>query len=79
MTSPRPATTGVRSGRASSRWRQLVDGQLRALQHRIEQMEAARQFLEHVVSHHDSAPDGCAHYERLIWDRPASPGHHNSG
>jgi len=50
-------------------WRQKVDEQLRTLRERIERMEAARDFLEHVVSHHDLAPDGCPHFETLIWDR----------
>ena len=30
-------------------------------------MNAAREHLEHVLSHHrDSPPDGCHHYESLI-------------
>lgn len=56
----------------SARWRQLVDDQSRALGERIERMEAAKDFLEHVRSHHDTAPDGCAHYEALIWERSGS-------
>jgi MerR family transcriptional regulator, copper efflux regulator len=53
----------------SGRWRKMIDEQLLSLSSRIEQMEAAREFLEHVAAHHDVAPDGCAHYEALIWDR----------
>ena len=57
----------------TGRWRELIEEQLRTLQNRIERMEAAREFLEHVASHHDTAPDGCPHYETLIWGRyPAS-------
>ena len=44
-----------------------------SLSDRIERMEAAREFLEHVASHHNSAPDGCPHYETLIWDHYRSP------
>jgi MerR family copper efflux transcriptional regulator len=55
----------------SGEWRKMVDEQLRSLSYRIGQMEAAREFLEHVASHHDIAPDGCAHYEALIWERRA--------
>jgi MerR family transcriptional regulator, copper efflux regulator len=57
----------------SGHWRRLIDEQLSSLSDRIERMEAAREFLEHVASHHDEAPDGCAHYEGLIWDRAAHP------
>jgi hypothetical protein len=33
----------------------------------IEQMEAARSFLQHVRTFHpDAAPDGCGHYEALM-------------
>jgi MerR family transcriptional regulator, copper efflux regulator len=53
----------------TGRWRELVEEHLRTLQSKIERMEAAREFLEHVASHHDEAPDGCPHYETLIWDR----------
>jgi MerR family transcriptional regulator, copper efflux regulator len=56
---------------ASGEWRKMIDEQLRSLSNRIGQMEAAREFLEHVAAHHDVAPDGCAHYEALIWKRPA--------
>lgn len=48
-------------------WRDLIDRQVRGLTAKIERMEAARSFLEHVASHHDSALDGCHHYEALIW------------
>ena len=56
-------------------WRQLIDQQLQTLQERIKQMEAAKAFLEHVASHHNESPDGCPHYEALIWGRepPCAP------
>jgi MerR family transcriptional regulator, copper efflux regulator len=51
------------------RWHELIEKQLESLQSRIERMETAREFLEHVAYHHDAAPDGCPHYETLIWGR----------
>lgn len=54
----------------SGQWRQVVEGRIEVLQAQVEQMEAARQFLEHILTfHHDSTPDGCEHYEALIWER----------
>jgi DNA-binding transcriptional MerR regulator len=54
---------------ATDNWRELIDRQVRNLTAQIEAMQAARDFLEHVASHHDRAPDGCPHYEALIWGR----------
>ena len=56
------------------RWRQMIDEQVRMLATRIEEMEAAKEFLEHVASHHDAAPDGCPHYETFIWEQPSQSG-----
>jgi MerR family transcriptional regulator, copper efflux regulator len=54
----------------SGHWRQVVEGRIEVLRAQVEQMEAARQFLEHILTfHHDSTPDGCEHYEALIWER----------
>jgi DNA-binding transcriptional MerR regulator len=66
--------TGATGGRG---WRAMVEDQLRNLAERIKQMESAREFLAHVASHHDEAPDGCEHYESLIWEPVAgrSDGH----
>ncbi len=30
-------------------------------------MAAAREYLEHILLYHHAAPDGCPHYEALIW------------
>ncbi len=31
-------------------------------------MEATREYLEHVLNHHpDTAPDGCDHYEAMLF------------
>jgi len=37
-------------------------------------MEATREYLEHVLNHHpDSAPDGCGHFEAMLFGA-AAPG-----
>jgi MerR family transcriptional regulator, copper efflux regulator len=49
-------------------WTEVVERRLEILRVQIEQMEAARGFLEHTLNfHRDSSPDGCVHYEELIW------------
>jgi MerR family transcriptional regulator, copper efflux regulator len=54
---------------ANRRWAQVVAARIEALQAQIERMQSARQFLEHILTFHpDSAPDGCAHYETMIWE-----------
>lgn len=58
----------------TDRWRQKIDEQMRTLGDRIERMRAAREFLEHVASHHSSALDGCPHFETLIWERFSATG-----
>ncbi len=53
---------------ASGRWQQVVTARIEALRARAERMNAARAYLEHVLAHHrDSSPDGCDHFESLIW------------
>jgi MerR family transcriptional regulator, copper efflux regulator len=54
---------------ATRGWTQIVEDRIEALQVQIERMETAREFLEHIVSKHDSAPDGCPHFEAHIWER----------
>jgi MerR family transcriptional regulator, copper efflux regulator len=54
---------------ATRGWTQIVANRIEALRVQIERMDAARRFLEHVLTHHpDSSPDGCPHYETLIWE-----------
>jgi MerR family transcriptional regulator, copper efflux regulator len=53
---------------ATSRWRDVVDRQLESLHHQIDRMTVARDFLGHVRAHHETAPDGCPHFEANIWD-----------
>jgi hypothetical protein len=57
----------------TDRWRQKIEEQIGTLADRIEQMAAAREFLQHVASHHGTAPDGCPHYGALIWERYGGP------
>ena len=60
----------ILAGSSATRgWTQIVADRIEALGVKIEQMEAAREFLQHVASHHDSAPDGCPHFEAEIWER----------
>jgi MerR family transcriptional regulator, copper efflux regulator len=48
-------------------WRVVVDRHVRALEAQIAELQTAKEFLEHVASHHTSSPDGCPHYEAEIW------------
>jgi MerR family transcriptional regulator, copper efflux regulator len=53
---------------ATKGWTEVVEARVQILRRQIEQMEAARGFLEHTLTfHRDSSPDGCVHYEALIW------------
>lgn len=59
---------------ATRGWTQVVEDHIEALREQITRMQAARAFLEHtLVYHRDSSPDGCPHYEALIWERPRQP------
>ena len=59
----------ILAGPAATRgWAQIVHERIEALRLQAEQVNAAREHLEHVLSHHrDSPPDGCHHYESLIY------------
>jgi MerR family transcriptional regulator, copper efflux regulator len=54
---------------ATRGWATIVQGRIDALGEQIERMQAAREFLAHVASKHDSSPDGCPHFEGHIWER----------
>lgn len=60
---------------ASGRWRQVVTDRIEVLRVQAERMNAARTYLEHVLTHHrDTSPDGCDHFEALIWGKlPRDP------
>jgi MerR family copper efflux transcriptional regulator len=58
----------ILGGSATTRgWAQIVEGRLEELRARIQRMESARDFLEHVRSKHDESPDGCPHFEAHLW------------
>jgi MerR family transcriptional regulator, copper efflux regulator len=60
---------------ATHGWAEIVRERIETLRIQAEQVNAAREYLEHVLSHHqDSPPDGCHHYESLIY-QPLSPHH----
>jgi MerR family transcriptional regulator, copper efflux regulator len=65
----------ILAGPAATRgWTQVVQERIEALRLQAERLTAAREYLEHVLSHHpDSAPDGCHHYESLIVQAPPGP------
>jgi MerR family transcriptional regulator, copper efflux regulator len=52
---------------ATSRWRDVVDRHVESLDDQIQRMTVAREFLGHVRAHHETAPDGCPHFEANIW------------
>jgi MerR family transcriptional regulator, copper efflux regulator len=53
---------------ATRTWTQVVEDHLATLRDQMARLEAASAFLEHtLVFHRDSSPDGCPHYEALIW------------
>jgi MerR family transcriptional regulator, copper efflux regulator len=58
----------ILAGPAATRgWAQIVEERIEALRRQAESIDAAREHLEHVLSHHrDSPPDGCDHYESLV-------------
>jgi MerR family transcriptional regulator, copper efflux regulator len=54
---------------ADGGWTEVVERRMESLRVQIERMEAARGFLEHTLTfHRGSSPDGCPHYEALIWE-----------
>ena len=63
----------------SQRWNQVLADRIEALGTQIERMAAARDYLEHILLHHHAAPDGCPHYEALIWQTPAGGAPHRPG
>ena len=70
----------ILAGPAHSRqWNQVLTDRIAALQAQIERMTAAREVLEHILLHHHAAPDGCPHYEALIWPRPEGGIPHDHG
>jgi len=58
----------ILAGPAATRgWARIVQGRIDGLRRQVDQMNQAREHLEHVLAHHpDSRPDGCHHYEAWI-------------
>src|SRR5262245_4764602 len=49
-------------------WTAMIEAQIRSLRIKADRLDAARDLLEHILDHHpDTRPDGCPHYEALIW------------
>ena len=61
----------ILAGPAPSRpWRQVVEARIETLRVRSERLDAARAYLEHVLTfHQDAAPNGCTRFEALIWGK----------
>jgi DNA-binding transcriptional MerR regulator len=64
----------ILAGPAATRgWSQIVQDRIDALRLQAQRMNATGDYLEHVLSHHpDSPPDGCHHYESLVFETPAT-------
>ncbi|MCK9923829.1 MerR family transcriptional regulator [Frankia sp. AgPm24] len=62
----------ILAGPAATRgWAHIVQERVDTLRRQAERMNAASDYLEHVLSHHrDSPPDGCHHYESRILHMP---------
>jgi hypothetical protein len=58
---------------ASAAWQHIIRERIEAITAQIDSMQAARDYLEHVVAHHQhSPPDGCEYFEKLIWSTDIS-------
>jgi DNA-binding transcriptional MerR regulator len=65
----------ILAGPAATRgWAETVRDRIEALRVQAERLNAASEYLEHVLRYHaDSPPDGCDHFETLIFQaRPDS-------
>lgn len=52
---------------ATRGWAQIITDRIDSLRVQAERMNAAREHLEHVLSHHaDSSNDGCPYFEALL-------------
>jgi len=58
---------------ATRGWSRIVQDRIDALRLQAQRINATSDYLEHVLSHHpDAPPDGCHHYESLIFETPAA-------
>jgi MerR family transcriptional regulator, copper efflux regulator len=60
---------GILAGPTGSQeWAQIVSEHIETLRRKAEQLTEAREYLEHVLSHHrHGPPDGCHHFETVIF------------
>ncbi|WP_157735003.1 MerR family transcriptional regulator [Pseudofrankia inefficax] len=66
------------AGRPDPTWARVIETQIESLQAKADRLRAARALLEHTLEHHrDAPPDGCPHYEQLIWTSEGHAGHHD--
>jgi DNA-binding transcriptional MerR regulator len=61
---------GILDGPGANReWAQIVQDRISAMRLQVERITEAREHLEHVLSHHpDSSPEGCVHFEKLLFE-----------
>jgi MerR family transcriptional regulator, copper efflux regulator len=58
---------------ALAAWQHIIRERIDAITAQIDSMRAARDHLEHILEHHQhSPPDGCQHFEKLIWSADIS-------
>jgi MerR family transcriptional regulator, copper efflux regulator len=58
---------------SSAAWPRIIRERIEAITAQIDSMRAARDYLEHIVEHHEhSPPDGCEYFEQLIWSADIS-------
>jgi MerR family transcriptional regulator, copper efflux regulator len=54
---------------STATWPEIVRARIEALRVRAERLDNARMYLEHLLAHHpNSPPDGCRHFETLIFN-----------
>jgi MerR family transcriptional regulator, copper efflux regulator len=58
---------------ADPQWKQVVTSRREALDRQIQEMTAARDYLDYLLTcPREHSPDGCPYFERAIWQRSAS-------
>lgn len=58
---------------AAEAWQHIIRERIEAIDAQIDSMRAARDHLEHILGHHEHAPpDGCDHFENVIWSADIS-------
>jgi MerR family transcriptional regulator, copper efflux regulator len=58
---------------ASAAWQHIIRERIEAITAQIDSMLATRDYLEHILGHHQhSPPDGCEYFEKVIWSTGTS-------